>query len=217
MSLSFWLNPVNVYEFVRDFYYEKLKVADPRLDSFPLMSSPVPTAILIGLYLLFVLVGPRIMKNRQPVNVKIPMMIYNLSMVILSYYLFHELLFGMLDANFTFLCDPIDYSNNPKALRLVSVCWLYYFSKFIEFTDTVFFILRKKDNQVTILHVYHHSSIAALWWMWAKWGSGGTSCLAPCVNCGIHIVMYSYYFLSGLGPQVQKYLWWKKYITVMQL
>ena len=27
MSLSFWLNPVNVYVFVRDFYYEKLKVA----------------------------------------------------------------------------------------------------------------------------------------------------------------------------------------------
>ena len=24
----------------------------------------------------------------------------------------------MLDANFTFLCDPIDYSNNPKALRV---------------------------------------------------------------------------------------------------
>ena len=43
------------------------------------------------------------------------------------------------------------------------------------------------------------------------------ACLAPCINCGIHVVMYSYYFLSGLGPQVQKYLWWKKYITVMQL
>jgi len=29
--------------------------------------------------------------------------------------------------------------------------------------------------------------------------------------------MYSYYALSALGPSVQKYLWWKKYITIMQL
>ena len=39
-----------------------------------------------------------------------------------------------------------------------------------------------------------------------------TACLAPCVNSFVHVVMYSYYFLSGMGPAVQKYLWLKKYI-----
>ncbi len=29
--------------------------------------------------------------------------------------------------------------------------------------------------------------------------------------------MYTYYALAALGPNVQKYLWWKKYITQMQL
>jgi len=29
--------------------------------------------------------------------------------------------------------------------------------------------------------------------------------------------MYSYYALAALGPQVRKYLWWKKYLTQMQL
>lgn len=29
--------------------------------------------------------------------------------------------------------------------------------------------------------------------------------------------MYSYYALAALGPSVQKYLWWKKYITQLQL
>src|SRR6218665_2211953 len=33
----------------------------------------------------------------------------------------------------------------------------------------------------------------------------------------IHVIMYSYYALAALGPNVQKYLWWKKYITQMQL
>lgn len=29
--------------------------------------------------------------------------------------------------------------------------------------------------------------------------------------------MYSYYMLSALGPKVQKYLWWKKYLTALQM
>lgn len=37
------------------------------------------------------------------------------------------------------------------------------------------------------------------------------------VNCFVHIVMYSYYMLSALGPKVQPYLWWKKYLTILQL
>ena len=44
-----------------------------------------------------------------------------------------------------------------------------------------------------------------------------TGCVQACINCFVHIIMYSYYFLAGLGPSVQKYLWWKKYVTVLQL
>jgi hypothetical protein len=29
--------------------------------------------------------------------------------------------------------------------------------------------------------------------------------------------MYSYYLLAALGPEVQKYLWWKKYLTTLQI
>jgi len=29
--------------------------------------------------------------------------------------------------------------------------------------------------------------------------------------------MYIYYALSALGPRYQKYLWWKKYMTTMQI
>ena len=36
-------------------------------------------------------------------------------------------------------------------------------------------------------------------------------------NLGVHTVMYFYYFCAAFGPEVQKYLWWKKYITTIQL
>jgi hypothetical protein len=29
--------------------------------------------------------------------------------------------------------------------------------------------------------------------------------------------MYGYYGLSACGPQIQKYLWWKRYITQAQM
>ena len=29
--------------------------------------------------------------------------------------------------------------------------------------------------------------------------------------------MYSYYFLAALGPHMQPYLWWKKYLTMFQI
>lgn len=37
------------------------------------------------------------------------------------------------------------------------------------------------------------------------------------VNTFVHIIMYSYYGLAAIGPHMQKYLWWKKYLTSLQL
>lgn len=41
--------------------------------------------------------------------------------------------------------------------------------------------------------------------------------LPAMTNSFIHVLMYSYYGLSTLGPNVTKYLWWKKYLTIIQL
>ena len=37
------------------------------------------------------------------------------------------------------------------------------------------------------------------------------------LNTFVHTVMYSYYLLAALGPRVRPYLWWKKYLTKLQL
>lgn len=37
------------------------------------------------------------------------------------------------------------------------------------------------------------------------------------LNSGVHIIMYFYYMVAAMGPQYQKYLWWKKYMTTIQL
>lgn len=36
------------------------------------------------------------------------------------------------------------------------------------------------------------------------------------INAFVHVIMYSYYFLTIFNPEYKK-AWWKKYLTVIQL
>ena len=47
--------------------------------------------------------------------------------------------------------------------------------------------------------------------------SGGFSTFFPMINSFVHTIMYTYYGLAALGPSYQKYLWWKKYMTKIQI
>ena len=46
--------------------------------------------------------------------------------------------------------------------------------------------------------------------------AGGVSVQPALINASVHVIMYSYYFLAALGPHMQKYLWWKRYLTKLQ-
>ncbi|XP_017333255.1 elongation of very long chain fatty acids protein 1b [Ictalurus punctatus] len=199
--------------------YDKLLVGrDPRLRGYLLMESPVNmTAILLG-YLFFVLyAGPRLMANRKPFELKGPMIFYNFCLVFLSIFIVFEFLMSGWATDYTWRCDPCDYSDSPQALRMVRVAWLFLFSKFIELFDTVFFVLRKKHSQITFLHIFHHSFMPWTWWWGISFAPGGMGSFHAMVNSVVHVIMYFYYGLSAAGPRFQKYLWWKKYMTAIQL
>lgn len=203
-------NPANFYE-------EVMNRSDPRVANWLWMSSPLPTILLIILYLLIVRYGTKFMENRPPVELKPVLLVFNTAIVALYVYLCKEYIEGMIEAKYNPICQPIEYSESPAQMRIAKALWWYYFSKFIEFFDTFFFILRKKNNQVTFLHVYHHASMFFLWWIGIKWVAGGLSTMGALLNSIVHVIMYSYYALSALGPAMRKYLWWKKHITHLQL
>jgi hypothetical protein len=46
---------------------------------------------------------------------------------------------------------------------------------------------------------------------------GGHSTFFAMLNSFVHIVMYFYYMIAAMGPQYQKYIWWKKYLTAFQM
>lgn len=94
--------------------------------------------------------------------------------------------------------------------------WIYYMAKIIELLDTVFFVLRKKTSQVSFLHVYHHTLMPICAFIGVKYLAGGHGTLLGLINSFIHVLMYTYYMLSAI-PSMQKFLWWKKYLTLLQI
>lgn len=89
--------------------------------------------------------------------------------------------------------------------------------KVVDLLDTVFFVLRKKKNQITFLHVYHHTGMVMLTYGATKYLPGGHSVFMGGINSFVHVVMYSYYFITSYSPKYKANLWWKKYITQLQL
>ena len=87
-------------------------------------------------------------------------------------------------------------------------------SKIYEFLDTVFMVLRKRNRQINLLHVYHHASIAYVWLaVNTRYFPGGDSWWAASLNSLVHVVMYAYYLMATLKIPC----FFKKYITMFQI
>lgn len=201
---------ISVYDWI--FSY-----ADKRVDSWPLMGSPFPTVAIFATYLLITKYGPRYMATREPFKLKWSLIFYNMGITLLNGWMALELCWCAYKRGYNLVCQLVDTSNNEYELRIANVVWWYYISKCMEFMDTFFFILRKKENQLSFLHIYHHSTMFCVWWAGTRFVPGGSVLTAVMVNCFVHVLMYSYYALAAMGPHIQRYLWWKKYLTMMQL
>ncbi|XP_018567405.1 elongation of very long chain fatty acids protein AAEL008004 [Anoplophora glabripennis] len=208
-----------IMKIVADRYQTVLyKISDPRTTDWPLMHSPVPTIMMVLGYLYVILfLGPRMMENRKPFKLREVLVIYNGAQVLYSLFMLYEHLVSGWFWDYSYKCQPVDYSNNYKALRMANLCWWYYISKLTEFADTLFFVLRKKDSQVSFLHLYHHSLTPLETWILVKFIAGGHGTFSNLINNMVHVVMYFYYMVAAMGPEYQKYLWWKKHLTTLQL
>ncbi len=113
--------------------------------------------------------------------------------------------------------QPVNFSYDHDELVMVQLCSWYFYCKFFEFLDTVFFVLRKKMDQVTVLHIIHHTIMPAFSWLGLRFLPTGHGTFFLPVNSFVHVIMYSYYLLSAMGPKYQKYIWWKKHLTTIQM
>ncbi|XP_064488418.1 very long chain fatty acid elongase 1-like [Ornithodoros turicata] len=198
-------------------YY--ILLADSRTRSWPLMGSPVPIASIIAFYLLFAThLGPRLMRDHKPLNIRRIVCIYNVIMVCLSFYFIYiSIQYVVMFKGGYLLCLPSDSRASPENMYFLTRAWYYLLMKAGEMLDTAFFVLMKKDSHLSFLHILHHS--LALWSVWLTLTIGVTGQVYsfPLLNSAVHVVMYSYYAMAAMGPSVKRHLWWKKYVTLCQI
>uniref|UniRef100_A0A6C0LH29 Very-long-chain 3-oxoacyl-CoA synthase n=1 Tax=viral metagenome TaxID=1070528 RepID=A0A6C0LH29_9ZZZZ len=150
----------------------------------------------------------RYMKNREPYSLKVPMLFYNNAQIALNIYMVYGLS--------AVISYPNIYGINiPYTRDLRYYVYIHYLSKYFDYFDTLFIILRGKEKQqLSYLHVYHHSTIGVIWGFLLYRGHGnGTAAFGCFINSVIHLIMYSHYLCTSLGYRNP----FKKYITRTQL
>ncbi|XP_017120347.1 elongation of very long chain fatty acids protein 7 [Drosophila elegans] len=186
-----------------------------------LYADPWYMITILGIYLYFVTVaGPHFMEWRKPYGLKRLILAHNLIQVVSCVYVIKEVLY-ITDHNIYFFWKCRKMDSNPEIVqRYFSLAYFLFWLKISELIETVIFVLRKKQNQVSKLHIFHHFSTVTLVYVLINLNTNGDSAYY-CVflNSIVHVIMYSYYFVAAVADKtvMEALTPVKKGITVIQM
>ncbi|KAG0431082.1 hypothetical protein HPB47_022108 [Ixodes persulcatus] len=212
-NFTFSMNPIT-------FLGQIQQMGDPRTRDYPLVMNPLFVFPLILFYLYFVKVaGPKWMEKREPFPIVNLIRFYNLAMVVLNArFVYLVLIYTYLPGGrYNLFCQGITGYMDDELRAHYKTGWWYVAVRYADLLDTFFFVFRKKFTHITHLHVIHHTIVAVNAWFWVLFAPEGQPALGLIINAFVHTIMYAYYFLATLGPSVRQYLWWKRYLTVLQI
>ncbi|MCO5611408.1 hypothetical protein L7F22_065661 [Adiantum nelumboides] len=196
----------------------------PLTRGLPTVDSPTPVLLAAITYISIVLPGlswirasnakPRL---REPFLLQALVVFHNLFCVCLSLYMCLGIAVRAFQLKYTLWGNPYD----PNETTMAHYIYIFYMSKYIELMDTIIMLLKRNVRQVTVLHVYHHMSVAVIWWIISHHAPGGDAYFSGAINSAVHVLMYTYYLLSALfrsnEKARQKYLFWGRYLTQLQM
>jgi hypothetical protein len=188
------------------------------IDSWTLYSSyyKVPLIIVTYLFLIYEVL-PKFMEYRKPFNLTTIIRLYNLFQILACMgFLGIFLKFGFSLLNIWKCFNHYD----DEGVNMMDVD--YYSSLFVmlrmsEFIETIFFVLRKRSDQVSVLHVYHHVGVVAVLWIFLKYNGGIMGVYIGIYNSMVHVIMYSYYLASSFKACCGMTKILKPYLTIIQI
>ena len=191
------------------------------VDSWPLMGTPYLLLSIFAVYLWVVLkAGPKFMENRKPFNLNNVTRLYNLLQIFCcAFFVLTSPQLG-LKLKFVLHCLPLAKATDEISegmLKYYHFCWYFLLLRLSEVLETIFFVLRKKQDQVTFLHIYHHIYVVAVLWCFSKYSASLNDGFIAVLNSSVHCVMYSYYFLSSFHHLKALIVKVKRFITTVQI
>ncbi|XP_014616919.1 PREDICTED: elongation of very long chain fatty acids protein 1-like [Polistes canadensis] len=194
-------------------------IDDPRIQDWIVFNSPYLVGLVLFAYIYFVFVcGPRFMKNRKPYSLKVFIKCYDLFQVVLNSLIVYKLIKGGWLTRVGMYCVPITYESSSENMEFLLAGWLAIISKMVDLLETVIFVLRKKDKQISFLHLYHHISTLLIGWIFGKNNISGMALFLPLINCSVHVIMYIYYFFSSFDGNIRTTInKYKHWVTIIQM
>ena len=175
----------------------------------PQFNSLVRLEVIAGAHIAYLVIifGLRfLLKGCKPLNVKYPMMLYNIIQVVAS----TTMTIGLAP----YLLNYVFNLNGKFNATIEFWVLFHYVTKFLDMFDSLFMVLRQKDDQLSFLHVYHHCTIGAIWGCLLHFGFGnGAAFFGAWINSLVHALMYFHYFWTSLGLRNP----FKKYLTLFQM
>lgn len=176
---------------------------------YPQFSPFVELPVIVGCHLAYlaIIFGVRAwMKDRKPFECKTAMLIYNFIQVVAS--------ITMTVGLAPFLLNYLFNLNGKFNETIEFWIFVHYVTKYLDMFDSLFMVLRKKDEQLSFLHVYHHLTIGAIWGTLLHFGFGnGTASFGAWINSLVHALMYFHYFWTSLKFRNP----FKAYLTQFQM
>jgi len=160
-------------------------------------------------FVLYQIMKPR--EDKKPLNdfLRPFVALYNLTCIFLAGYCAVGIIMHKYNHPGTFMCNALPLQDTGLAWLF----WVFYAQKFWEFLDTWIFVLRCSFRQVTVLHLFHHSSIAVVVGSILPYDYGGDMFLPILLNAIVHVLMYSHYLCTIMKIKT----WWNQYLTSLQL
>jgi elongation of very long chain fatty acids protein 4 len=211
-AMVYWLYTVSIS------MQEEARAGDP--NSYPVKSVSIayPLAALV-LYPSGVYFGMRLMDGREPFEIQKYVFVYNMYQCVVNAWVVYEMVMEVLrNPWYTVRYGFLPWGNKVQpgfaGFRMSWLVWIHYNNKYVELLDTLWMVLKKKKDQISFLHCYHHILLIWVWWHCCSTESGGEAWFGACVNSLIHVYMYGYYTMSLLKWSVE---WMKIYMTTCQI
>jgi hypothetical protein len=168
-------------------------------------------------YITLLLLSKWLMGTRMPVKRVIfeTLAVYNFMQMLLNGYVFVQLLRHARLQGFQYPWGN-KFLYTQDSHKLGYFIWLHYHCCQLELFDTLFVVIRKKNQKLTFLHIWLRLLNMWGWFFACRYACGGDTYFPAAVNAGTRAVVYAFYTLSMLSSSGVPFLR-KARVTAVQM